>query len=108
MKLLLNEDLVWTSDVPEPVKSEFAEFLQSLEAVARKMSVHASFELGEARAKVTIPAQKISLDDIAMNELFDSLLNELFNLELRYATLGGTGCEFAIEVTGAESNGDLI
>jgi hypothetical protein len=40
--------------------------------------------------------QKITLDEIKMNELFDEIL---CNYKMEYGNYGGAGCDFSISIT---------
>ena len=101
MKLLVNDELVWLfnfADNPEARREDYEIAVKDLEELAKSMSVWGSFTVDEATARIVIDAQKINLDGIAMNQLFFELLTQLFDIELAYAPLGGTGCDFAIEI----------
>lgn len=41
--------------------------------------------------------QKVTLDEISMNTLFDTLLNS-FDFTMEYGYYGGEGCEFSIKI----------
>lgn len=105
MKLLIDQDLVFTkeypSDLPSDEFDEECEYFQQLQEVARQYSVGGSFTVTATGAKVVVYAQKVTLDEVSMNTLFADFLTELFVLETRYAALGGAGCDFAMAVVKA-------
>jgi hypothetical protein len=105
MKLLIDEDLVFTQAFPpEFPEAEFdaeCEYFQQLDALARQYAVAGSFAVTATGVTVIVRAQKVTLDEISMNTLFAEFLSELFIVELRYAALGGAGCDFAMSVVKA-------
>lgn len=83
MKLLIQTDLVDTAYAKEVMS-----FLRTF-----------SIWFREENGKLIIPAQKVTLDEWAMNELFNEYLMYLPGITIQYAPLGGSGCDFALELT---------
>lgn len=88
MKLLIQTDLVDTDLAGIDYTKEVIDFLKT-------------FSIGckEVDGKLVIPAQKVTLDEWRMNELFNEYLMYLPRVSIKYAALGGTGCDFALELT---------
>ena len=97
MKLLIDAPLVFMAyDDPGTINSKFT--YDDISITLTKFGVHHVFTYNANSVVLTIEPQKISLDDLAMNELmFDGLW--LFDLDFRYAGLGGSGCEISFTVT---------
>ena len=47
--------------------------------------------------KLYIPSQKVTLDEISMNTLFDTII-ELTDYTMSYGGYGGAGCAFSISI----------
>ena len=47
--------------------------------------------------KLYIPSQKVTLDEISMNTLFDTII-ELTDYTMSYGGYGGVGCAFSISI----------
>lgn len=106
MKLLINDDLAWAgklvAETPAEYREAEIEAFRYMEDVARKFSLYGKFEIRGDILEVKIPAQKVTLDEVGMNELFADLLTELFAIEIKYAALGGAGCGFAFDLASAK------
>lgn len=83
MKLLIQTDLVDTDYTKDVIR-----FLRTF-----------SIWFREENRKLIIPAQKVTLDEWAMNELFNEYLMYLPVITIQYAPLGGAGCDFALRLT---------
>jgi hypothetical protein len=91
MKLLINE--------PLSIKFEDGDRAWlCIHVVLDKFAVGYKLLHNSNFVKLVINAQKVSLEDLAMNELlFDGLW--ALDLDFRYAGLGGQGCETSFTVT---------
>ena len=101
MKLLIDVPLVFMAyDDPGTTDQDRADSKFTYDDgsdVLTKFGVHHVLTYNANSVVLTIEPQKISLDDLAMNELmFDGLW--LFDLDFRYAGLGGSGCEISFTV----------
>jgi hypothetical protein len=74
---------------------------RELEQLAKQYSVWGRFDISATRIDIKVQAQKVTLDEVAMNTLFHDFLTELFIVETRYSALGGAGCEFSLEIVKA-------
>ena len=83
MKLYITEKLNFKATNHGDIK-EISEFLKGFSIINK---IEGDF--------IFIESQKVNLDEIAMNELFDEIF-WIFDIE--YACIGGAGCEFAINV----------
>lgn len=88
MKLLIQTDLVDTDLAGADYTKEVIDFLKTF-----------SIWCKEVDGKLVIPAQKVTLDEWHMNELFNEYLMYLPGVSLKYAPLGGAGCDFTLELT---------
>lgn len=103
MKLLINDALTWAralSDGPAELQAH-RDALQHIRETFAKFSVYHQVEVTNTHTLLRVLAQKVTLVDKDMNELFYDALDVLFEYRLRYAALGGEGCEFAMELEGA-------
>ena len=100
MKLLIDEPLIFVGTFSEDRTTRQAQLalLNSVVELLRKCSVYLEAQLAGPQVRLQVLAQKVMLDEVDMNELFSDALSELFELELRYAALGGAGCDFAMTV----------
>ena len=100
MKLLLDQDMCFTGTFEKQLtidnRLKAQNSLDSISGFLRKFSVWNKVELLENSFSITVLAQKVTLDGIAMNELFSGFFVEYFDFELRYSPLGGAGCDFAM------------
>lgn len=85
MKLLVNENIPLTPDV-DP--DDWLEFVSMLSA----FSIH----ITNLENRVILSAQKITLDEIQINEFLSYLDSSEYVLS--YAYLGGAGCELALDM----------
>lgn len=92
MKAILHNDLV--ALIAFETESDLKAFVKELN---KKFGVISYYLFGNTESKVTIPIQKIYLDETDMNELFHDYLY-LFDYSIEYSALGGKGCDFAINV----------
>lgn len=90
MKAVLHDDLV--ALLAYETESDLKAFVRELD---QKFGVISLYLFGNTESKVTIPVQKICLDETDMNELFHDYLH-LFEYSIEYSALGGKGCDFAI------------
>lgn len=112
MKLLIQQDLHWSSKFdPSLSADELAnerEFFAALKDLAKRFSLWGKYEIHDDCVNFRIHAQKVTIDEVAMNEFFSDFLTELFKVEVEYAALGGAGCDFAMELTKAEPIGQYV
>lgn len=105
MKLLIQKDLAYAWTAPKDLTSEglahTLEYFHDLEQLAKKYAVSRKFVFGPTSVTIDISAQKITLDQFDMNTLFADFLTELFEVQIRYAALGGAGCDFSMEIVSA-------
>jgi hypothetical protein len=105
MKLLIDQDVSFKWSPPPGLPSSDLEleleYYRGLEQLAKQFSISGRFVIGPEGVEFSIHAQKVNLDEIAMNTLFADFLTELFIVETEYAALGGAGCEFALGVVTA-------
>lgn len=92
MKAILHNDLV--ALLAFETESDLKSFVKELK---QKFGVISYYLFGNTGSKVTIPVQKICLDETDMNELFHDYLY-LFDYSIDYSALGGKDCDFAIAV----------
>lgn len=90
MKAILHNDLV--ALLAYETESDLKDFVKEL---SQKFGVISYYSFENTESKVTIPVQKICLDETDMNELFHDYLR-LFEYSIEYSALGGKGCDFAI------------
>ena len=101
MKILIDEDLVWTSTFGLLTDEEFAEEMEALDelcAILKQYTVHHILKKLDNGFTLTIEVQKCTLDEEAMNDLFYNVITN-FRYKLEYAALGGKGCDFALHVS---------
>lgn len=101
MKLLINEPLIATVPLtPEDgeIRADEQEGLENLRNLCKRMCVHTTFDESPDQVVMTVAVQKVTLDELAMNELFAEFLGVHFDTKLEYAGLGGAGCDFALRV----------
>jgi hypothetical protein len=105
MKFLIQHDLrCATSFDPNWSANELAEtkdYYSHLASVASQFCLQGKFEVSPDSASFSIHAQKMTLDERNMNAFFAEFLDELFDIEIRYAKLGGAGCDFSVELVSA-------
>ena len=94
MILYIEEDLVTIGSVP--IDDEF-DNLKLKECAVR----FALKELDNNIIELTLFAQKICLNEVNMNTLFDCFIN-VFDYTMRYGGYGGEGCEFSISIKNKE------
>lgn len=58
---------------------------------------HTITHLSDDLIKINIRSQKVTLDEISMNTLFDTII-ELTDYTMSYGNYGGVGCEFSISI----------
>lgn len=92
MKAILHNDLV--ALLAFDTESDLKSFVKELK---QKFGVISYYLFGNTESKVTIPVQKICLDETDMNELFHDYLY-LFDYSIKYSALGGKDCDFAIAI----------
>lgn len=105
MKLLINQPLHWATtfnpgasdDELEDIREDYRAIGESL----RRLGVNATCIVMESGVSLDIYVQKVTLEEQDMNDLFFNVLNVLFELEVRYAALGGQGCDFAMTLVRA-------
>lgn len=107
MKLYIQKDLKWSADLSAAIHGDqviqnVIGNLQEMQSLAKRFVIRSTFEITDRHAEVTIYAQKCNLDDIAMNELFEDFLTDLFEIDIARANNGGAGCEFAISIQAAQ------
>lgn len=112
MKLLIQQDLHWFSKIDPSLTLEELEnvrvYFHSLKALAKRFSLSGKYEVLDDSIDFHIYAQKVTVDEVAMNEFFADFLTELFDVEVEYAALGGAGCDFALEIKKAEPIGQYV
>lgn len=90
MKALIQEALTATFDREDEGAMFFEETLN-------RFGVHYQTVMDSTTCAITIPVQKIVLDEYNMNTLFHEVLCFIEH-SLIYAPLGGEGCDFAVEI----------
>lgn len=102
MKLLINSPLsysdVYIPSISDEEVEEHQEAFQELLDICDKFGVHYCRDFRQDGIEFDIHVQKVTLDEVSMNQLFAEVLR-LFDYDIRYAALGGAGCDFAIELT---------
>jgi len=105
MKLLIQTDLEFNlpfpADAPEAYREEQLQYFRDLRTFAQGYSLWARWDLSGAGVAIRIVAQKVTVDEDAMDLFFSQFLTELFDVEVRYAALGGGN--FTLELTKAIS-----
>ena len=103
MKLLIDTPLHWSTTFnPGATEEDLVwqqERYQEMVEVLRRLNVYGSFIAGQTQASIDIMVQKVTLDEFEMNRLFNTVLNELFELEIIYTALGG--CDFSLRLVRA-------
>lgn len=103
MKLLIDTDLVGTFPVDPTITGQDYEdafdHWCDISVLLKKFSVSHSItnfpKKGGEPTVFTVPAQKITLDSVDVNELlFDGFY--LLDYEMNYAALGGRGCDLTL------------
>lgn len=75
-------------------RDELSEITETL----KKFSIRNHIEgIGEDLFNIKILDQKVTLDEISMNILFDNILN-YFDFRMEYGNYGGERCEFSIRI----------
>jgi hypothetical protein len=103
MKLLIDTKLVYSEtysielDDIEALRAGWYEITE----ICDKLGIQYFFDDPEGSIEFKIYAQKITLDEIAMNELFADILT-YFQFKIKYAAIGGTGCDMALVITSKE------
>lgn len=112
MKFLIQHDLRWTTTFDKSLSAtelaETKDYYLHLVTVARKFCLGGKFEVGDDSVDFRFHAQKMTLTEWSMNEFFADFLDELFDIEIEYAKLGGAGCDFAIELIKAVPCGEFV
>lgn len=100
IKTLIEQTLSTTIFYYEDEKQFFAECIGNFISLCNKFSITYGVDHNEDHGMYTINvlAQKCSLDSIDTNTLFSEILN-LFDYSIKYASLGGEGCNMSISVT---------
>lgn len=101
MKILIDENISLEAprgyDDPSGNYYEVEASVQRLQRYLRSLGVYHLVHFTDEKVILTLQIQKIVLKDTAMNSLF-SALSSVFEgpFSLRYANLGGDGCEFSL------------
>lgn len=91
MKLYIDTTLSKKFKISPDELSEITETL-------KKFSIRNHMEeIGEDLFNIKVLDQKVTLDEISMNTLFDNVLN-YFDFSMKYGNYGGEGCEFSIRL----------
>lgn len=99
MKVLIQDNLSAFLDcTDDSCSTEYKEYIEKL---MNDFSVYHSFEHVEEGYNLTIPAQKIVIPEWEMNQLFHDVLC-YFKYVIEYASLGGEGCDFSIDLYSAK------
>ena len=103
MHLYIDEPIYWseTNDpsITEDELSDLYEQSVALKEVCDKFSIYALIDFNESSNSVTLYPQKITLDEVSMNELFVEVIYPVFDrVKLEYAWLGGVGCDFSMRL----------
>lgn len=102
MKLLVQEKLsvVFTEEPDSTAQdiADSAEFWKYITDLLDSCSVYYNLEQRSDYWLFEIPAQKITLDEFCMNELFYECFNVLLDYRLEYSALGGKGCDFSLRM----------
>lgn len=88
------EDCCGTTE--EDIKHSGEEFA-SVSKLFSKYSVKHKIERTDNAFVLTIPVQKIVLDEKQMNDLFYNAFY-LVDYKMKYGQLGGEGCDFSIDI----------
>jgi hypothetical protein len=103
MKLLIDETLNWTLPLSvAPSDSErhtAARVVQDLVDTLKKFSVYCQLQTDGPAITVRIEAQKVTLGEDDMNELFQNGLFSMFDLTLGYSAISST--DFCMQVLSA-------
>ncbi len=104
MKLLIQDDLQYTETYYPGITDEDyelnSESLLETGKILKSLGVSYNIENKESYFTITIYTQKVNLDESNMNWLFFDVLYDFpFKFKLKYAHLGGKGCEFSLEIT---------
>ena len=90
MKLYIESDFVKVGKVEND--DEFDD------SILKKFAVQYNVKhLDNSYIELTIYEQKICLNEINMNTLFDNIIN-CFDYTMEYGWYGGEGCEFSISI----------
>lgn len=102
MKLLINSTLRYTDSYsPGTSDEDIDDLYQSWREVTDlcdKLGVHYMFDAPAGSIVFYVYAQKVTLEESCMNELFADVLT-YFKFNLEYAHLGGRGCDMALTLT---------
>jgi hypothetical protein len=97
VKLLIQTPLIKTEVFPLAVDYyDVTEYLTSIKNKLHEYCVYATIEINEEAYIFTCLEQKVYLDDIDMNTIFDILYYMFNGLFIRYVPLGGEGCELSL------------
>jgi hypothetical protein len=91
VKIILQNDLKAVLDVDPEYGNVLGEFLKSCSIF------HRSEQNKYGDPVLVIPSQKIVLDEWVMNKFFHDVLFH-FDYRMGYASLGGEGCDFSINL----------
>ena len=103
MKLLIQDDLYYVETLYPSISDEeyesIGDMLECVKEILGRLGVYYSIENKESYFSVRIPAQKVSLVEEDMNELFADVLYDFpFGFSMKYGFLGSKGCEFSLEI----------
>jgi hypothetical protein len=107
MKLLIQETITGihfdSFMLDEEAKLQDREDWEYISETLDRFSVHHDIEYRDDAWYFTLYSQKVTLDEVQMNELFYDILFNALDYNLEYAPLGGRGCGFALEMTAKKS-----
>lgn len=102
MKLLINEDMIYTISCEKMSSQEklynYDHFIY-INNILEKFSIYHKNSLNNNEMFINICAQKITIDQYDMNEFFSEVINQFFETELKYVELGSKGCDFCIKIS---------
>lgn len=106
MQLFITHPLVFEeirslvdAGVEEDLWSDLCGCAREEEELCKKFSIAVTFDIQEEFIRATFPPQKITLNDLDMNELMYKVLYHYWpDLSLYYKPLGSTGCELSLSL----------
>jgi hypothetical protein len=98
VKLLINKNItIVCNHGPSEVKQGNLEYIRELHDLLTMWAIWHSYDIVDNSTVLVITVQKITLTEYDMNLLFYEILATI-PLSIKYAGLGGAGCDFALSV----------
>ena len=103
MNLFIDETIYWSvTNNPSITEDELSDLYDesvALKEVCDKFCIYSLIDYNESSCSVTLYQQKITLDEVSMNELFSDVIFPVFGqVKLVHAPLGGAGCDFSMRL----------